>query len=119
MEDSLSSMGPSALNLQNNTLTLLYNAFMPPCKIYAAADLRITPRPAPDDQFFALLEDLIRSKGFDVDKELLKKAIMKPHRTIVTIEEMEKERRKLIRDTFIKLLRNEFFEGGDEYIGSK
>jgi len=88
-------------------------------KIYAAADLRITPRPAPDDQFFALLEDFIRSKGFDVDKELLKKAIVKPHRTIVTSEEMEKERRKLIRDTFIKLLKNEFFEGADEYIGSK
>ncbi|MEM2561497.1 MAG: tyrosine-type recombinase/integrase [Candidatus Bathyarchaeia archaeon] len=88
-------------------------------KIYAAADLRITPRPTPDDQFFALLEDFIRSKGFDVDKELLKKAIVKPHRTIVTSEEMEKERRKLIRDTFIKLLRNEFFQGGDEYIGSK
>ena len=88
-------------------------------KIYAVADLRITPRPTPDDQFFALLEDFIRSKGFDVDKELLKKAIVKPHRTIVTSEKMEKERRKLIRDTFIKLLRNEFFEGRDEYIGSK
>jgi len=76
-------------------------------KIYAAADLRIKPRPTPDEQFFALIEEFIRGKGFDVNRELLKRAITKPHRTIVTSVEMEKERRRLLRETFIKLLREE------------
>ncbi|MEM2152064.1 MAG: hypothetical protein QW294_04740 [Candidatus Bathyarchaeia archaeon] len=40
---------------------------------------------------------------------MLKRAIIKPHRTVITSKEMEEERKKLIKETFIKMLREEMF----------
>jgi len=63
---------------------------------YAAADLRIKPRPSLNDQFYQLLEDLCRRHNRDpaeVARELMKRHAPK------TQEELEKVRRESIRNS--------------------
>jgi hypothetical protein len=56
------------------------------------------------------VEDILKGKGYDIDRELLQKAIAKPHRTICSPVNLEEERRSAIRGGFIEMLRKEFFE---------
>ncbi len=74
-------------------------------RIYAQADLRIRPREKAD--IYSFIEDILRSRGFQVDRELLRRAIVEPHRTVITGEE---ERRRLIREAFLEMLRRELLE---------
>ena len=73
--------------------------------IYAQADLRIRPRDKAD--IYDFIEDILRSRGYLIDRELLRRAIMEPHRTVILGEE---ERRTLIREAFIEMLRRELLE---------
>ena len=62
---------------------------------YAAADLRVNPRPSMDDQFYALMEDFIRSHGKNpnaVAKEMSRRLGVQPTRDV------EGERKETIRD---------------------
>jgi hypothetical protein len=54
------------------------------------------------------------SKGYRTDKELLRKAIMKPHRTVCSPVNYEEERRTDIRDAFMEMMRKEFLDSSLE-----
>ena len=56
------------------------------------------------------MEDLLRSKGYSIDREQLKRVIVKPHRTICSPVNYEVERRTAIRDGFMEMLRKEFLD---------
>ena len=71
-------------------------------RIYAQADLRIRPKEKAD--IYDFIEDILRSRGYLVDRDLLKRAIKHPHRTVWS----EEERRKTIRETFLGDARREF-----------
>ena len=58
---------------------------------------------------YDFVEDVLREKGYDVDRELLRKAIAKPHRTVCG-PSLEEERKSAIRSGFIEMLREEFLE---------
>ncbi len=73
--------------------------------VYAQADLHITPREKAD--IYDFIEDILRSRGYLVDRELLRRAIVQPHRTVVMGEE---ERRQLIREAFLEMLRRELLD---------
>ena len=75
---------------------------------YASAGLRIRQKEKAD--VYDFVEDLLRSKGYGIDKELLRKAIVKPHRTVCGPISYEEERRTAIRNKFIEMLRKEFLE---------
>ncbi|MFQ6081278.1 MAG: tyrosine-type recombinase/integrase [Candidatus Bathyarchaeia archaeon] len=83
---------------------------------YAAAGLRIRQKEKAD--IYDFVEDLLRSKGYGIDKELLRKAIVKPHRTVCDPTNYEEERRIAIRDKFMEMLRKEFLEPSLEKEGS-
>lgn len=73
-------------------------------RIYAQADLRIRPKEKAD--IYDFIEDILRSRGYLVDRDLLKRAIKHPHRTVWS----EEERRKTIREAFLEMLRRELIE---------
>lgn len=75
---------------------------------YAAAGIRIRQKEKAD--IYEFVEDLLRSKGYSIDKELLRKAIAKPHRIVCGSVNYEEERRTIIRDKFMEMLRREFLE---------
>jgi integrase len=82
---------------------------------YAQADLRIKPKDKSD--IYDFIEDLVKGKGGQVDRDLLRKAITQPHRTVVWSEE---ERRRSIREDFMKLLKDELMEeAGREEVPEK
>jgi len=73
--------------------------------VYAQADVGITPRGKVD--MYDFIEDILRSRGYLVDREFLRRAIVQPHRTVVMGEE---ERRQLIREAFLEMLRRELLD---------
>jgi hypothetical protein len=75
---------------------------------YAMTELCIRQKEKSD--IYDFVEDLLRSKGYGIDKELLKRAIAKPHRTVCNPVSHEEERRTAIRDTFMEMLRKEFLD---------
>ena len=48
---------------------------------------------------YDFIEDILRSRGYLVDRDLLKRVIKHPHRTVWS----EEERRKTIRETFLEM----------------
>jgi len=79
--------------------------------VYAAANLTIRPKPKQD--IYDFIEELLKAKGYRVDRELLRRAILKPHRTRLTREQLEEERKHLIREAFIEMLRKDLLTGGN------
>ena len=79
---------------------------------YAMAGLCIRQKDKSD--IYDFVEDILRSKGYHTDKELLKRAIMKPHRTFCSPVNYEKERRTTIRDAFMEMMRKEFLDSSLE-----
>ena len=75
---------------------------------YSATELRI--RQKEKAEIYDFIEDILRSKGYGIDKELLRRAIVKPHRTVCSPTNYEEERRTAIRDKFMEMLRKEFLE---------
>ena len=75
--------------------------------IYTQADLRITPREKAD--IYDFIEDILRNRGYTVNRELLRRAIhaKEPHRTVIWGEE---ERRSLIREAFPEMLHREILD---------
>lgn len=79
---------------------------------YAMAGLCIRQKDKSD--IYDFVEDILRSKGYRIDKELLRRAIMKPHRTVCSPVNYEKERRTTIRDAFMEMMRKEFLDSSLE-----
>ena len=75
---------------------------------YALTGLSIRTKKKTD--IYDFVEDILRTRGYDFDKVLLRRAIAKPHRTICSTENLEEERRSAIRDGFMEMLRKEFLE---------
>lgn len=75
---------------------------------YAMAKLCIRQREKTD--IYDFVEDILRSKGYGIDKELLRRAIAKPHRTVCSPINYEEERRTAIRDGFMEMLRKELLD---------
>jgi len=75
---------------------------------YADAGLRIRQKEKAD--IYDFVEDILRSKGYGIDKELLRRAIVKPHRTVCEPIDYDQERRVIIRDKFMEMLRTELLE---------
>ena len=59
---------------------------------------------------YDFVEDILITRGHDFDKELLKRALAKPHRTVCSPVNLEEERRSAIRDGFMEMMRKEFLE---------
>ena len=53
------------------------------------------------------LEDILKNKGYSTNRDLLMKAITKPHRTVCSPVNYEEERKIAIRDGFMEMLRKE------------
>ncbi len=81
-------------------------------KKYAKTGLCIRQKEKAD--IYDFIEDILRSKGYHTDKELLRKAIMKPHRTVCSPLNYEEERRTDIRDAFMEMMRKEFLDSSLE-----
>jgi integrase len=75
---------------------------------YAMAGLCIRQRDKSD--IYDFVEDILRSKGYGIDKELLRRAIAKPHRTICSPINYQEERKTAIRDGFMEMLRKELID---------
>ena len=75
---------------------------------YAAAGLRIKQKEKAD--IYDFVEDVLKSKGYSIDRQLLRRAIIEPHRTIVGPKDYREERKTIIRDEFMKMLRKELLE---------
>jgi len=75
--------------------------------IYAAVDLRIRPKEKAD--IYDFVEDILKSRNYFVNRELLRKAIVKPHRTVFA-----EDRKALIREAFMEMLRKELLDPEDE-----
>jgi len=75
---------------------------------YALAGLSIRQKEKAD--IYDFVEDVIRSKGYSIDAELLRRAIVKPHRTVYSPLGYEEERRTAIRNTFMEMLKKEFLK---------
>ena len=75
---------------------------------YAMAELCIKQREKVD--IYDFVEDILRRKGYGIDKELLRRAIAKPHRTVYNPINYEEERRMAIRDGFLEMLRKELLD---------
>jgi hypothetical protein len=75
---------------------------------YHAAGLCIRQKEKAD--IYDFVEDILRSKGYGIDKELLRRAIAKPHRTVCNPVNYEEERKTAIRDGFIEMLRKELLD---------
>ena len=79
---------------------------------YAMTGLCIRQKEKSD--IYDFIEDVLRSKGYRTDKELLRKAIMTPHRTVCSPVNYEEERRTDIRDAFMEMMRKEFLDSSLE-----
>jgi integrase len=75
---------------------------------YAEAGLRIRQKEKAD--IYDFVEDILRSKGYAINRELLRKAIVLAHRTVCSPVNYEEERRTVIRDKFMEMLRKELLE---------
>ncbi|MFH0897655.1 MAG: hypothetical protein V1850_06390, partial [Candidatus Bathyarchaeota archaeon] len=75
---------------------------------YAMAGLCIRQKQKTD--IYDFVEDILRNKGYGIDKELLRRAIAKPHRTVCNPLSYEEERRTAIRDGFMEMLRKELLD---------
>jgi len=75
---------------------------------YAEAELCIRKKEKAD--IYDFVEDVLRNKGYSVDKESLRRAIARPHRTICNPLSHEDERRRAIRDGFMEMLRKELLD---------
>ena len=75
---------------------------------YALAGLSIRKKEKTD--IYDFVEDILRTRGYDFNKELLRRAIAQPHRTVCSPVNYEEDRRTVIRDGFIEMLRKEFLE---------
>lgn len=76
--------------------------------VYALAGLSIRTKEKTD--IYDFVADILRTRGIDFDKALLRRAIAEPHRTVCSPVNLEEERRSAIRDGFMELLRKEFLE---------
>jgi len=75
---------------------------------YAAAGLRIKQKEKAD--IYDFVEDVLKSKGYSIDRQLLRRAIIEPHRTSVGPKDYREERKTVIRDEFMKMLRKELLD---------
>jgi integrase len=75
---------------------------------YASAGLCIRQKEKAD--IYDFVEELLRSKGYSIDREMFRKAVVKPHRTIIDPASYEEERRATIHNRFLEMLRKEFLE---------
>ena len=75
---------------------------------YAVAGLRIRQKEKAD--IYDFVEDILRNKGYSIDRDLLRKAIAKPHRTVCNPKNYEEERKTAIRDGFMEMLRKELLD---------
>jgi integrase len=76
--------------------------------LYALSGLSIIQKEKAD--IYCFVEDILKGKGYNIDKELLRRAISKPHRTVCSPVSLEEERRSAIRDGFMEMLRKEFLQ---------
>ena len=75
---------------------------------YAAAGLCIKQKEKSD--IYDFVEDVLKSKGYSIDRELLRRAMIEPHRTIVGPKDYREERKTIIRDEFMRMLRKELLD---------
>lgn len=73
--------------------------------IHAISGFCIGPKARVD--VYDVIEEMLRAKGYAVDREQLKRAVSMPHRTVVTPDGFEEERRRMPRNAFFEMLREE------------
>ena len=73
--------------------------------IYAMSGFGVRPRAK--IEVYDVIEEMLRAKGYLVDKDLLMRAVSKPHRTVVT-GATEEDRKAMLRNAFIEMLKEEF-----------
>jgi hypothetical protein len=56
---------------------------------------------------YDLIEELVRAREYLVDRDLLMRAVSMPHRTVVTPEGLEEDRRHVLRSAFLEMLKEE------------
>ncbi len=75
---------------------------------YVTAELTIKKKIKTD--IYDVLDDILKSKGIDYNKDMLRKAIVKPHKTICEPIDLEEQRKSLIRDKFMEMIREELLQ---------
>lgn len=83
--------------------------------LYTVSGLSIRQKEKAD--IYDFVEDILKGKGYDIDRELLRRAIAKPHRTVSNPMSLEEERRSAIRDGFMEMLRKDLLELDKEASG--
>jgi len=73
--------------------------------IYAMSGFCIRPKAKID--VYDVIEEMLKAKGYAVDRDLLKRAVSMPHRTVITPDGLEEERRHMLRNAFLEMLKEE------------
>ena len=80
--------------------------------IYAVSGFCI--RPKPKAEVYDLIEELLRAREYLVDRDMLMRAVSVPHRTVVSRDGFEEDRRRMLRDAFLEMLRMELNQASSE-----
>jgi len=64
-------------------------------------------RPKEKVEVYDVIEEMLRAKGYFVDRDLLRRAVSKPHRSIVIGTAHEEERKGMLRRAFLEMLKEE------------
>jgi integrase len=73
--------------------------------IYAMSGFCIRPKAKID--VYDVIEEMLKAKGYAVDRDLLKRAVSMPHRTVITPDGLKEERRHMLRSAFLEMLKEE------------
>ena len=76
-------------------------------------NVHVCIRPKPKAEVYDLIEELLRARGYLVDRDLLMRAVSVPHRTVVSRDGFEEDRRRMLRDAFLEMLRTELDQASD------
>ena len=74
-------------------------------KLYAASGITIVEKTITSrDTIYGIIEKIVQAKGYDVDKEIMQKAIIEP---MATEMNLEKHRKAMLLDTLTEIIKNE------------
>jgi len=79
--------------------------------VYAASGLSIKPKTKLTQ--YELMATFVRGLGLDPEKVLIREAFAKPHRTLCTPDEREKQYVQALREAIIDMLRKELLNSGE------
>lgn len=70
---------------------------------YAMSGVCIRPKV----DVYDVIEEMLKAKGCAVDRDLLKRTVSMPHGTVTTPDDLEEERRHMLRNAFLEMLKEE------------